>query len=151
MGGADWTGIVSPVGAFAGLIIFIAGIALTYFYLSSIFLILIGGFAGFTSTSAIIDYDKKRVKFSNNIFGIIPGGKWLQVVPAMKIGIRESKQTYTTFSRGNRALETIKMDFRVVLYDSDDKEIMPLKKTHSLDSAIAERDAMGNQLGLRIV
>jgi hypothetical protein len=140
-----------PVGTFAGLIMFIVGIILTCFYFSSVLLILIGGFVGFTSTSAIIDYGKKRVKLSNNIFGIIPVGKWLQILPTMKIGIKESNQTYRAYSQGNRTLDVSTMDFRIILYDSDEKEIMQIKKTDSLDSAKAERNAIGNQLGLEVV
>jgi len=140
-----------PVGTFAGLIMFIAGIILTYFYLSSVFLVLIGGFVGFTFSSAIIDYEKKRVKFSNNIFGIIPTGKWFQILPTMKIGIKEINQTYKAYSQGNRTLDVSKMDFRIILYDSDEKEIMQIFKADSLDSAIAERDIIGNKLGLKIV
>ena len=140
-----------PVGTFAGLIMFIVGIILTYFYFSSVLLILIGGFVGFTFSSAIIDYEKKRVKFSNNIFGIIPIGKWIQILPTMKIGLKELNQTYRAYSQGNRTLDVSKMDFRIILYDSDEKEIMQIKKADSLDSAKADRDTIGNQLGLKIV
>ena len=140
-----------PVGTFAGLIMFIVGIILTYFYFSSVLLILIGGFVGFTYSCTIIDYEKKRVKFSNNIFGIIPTGKWLQILPTMKIGIKELNQTYRAYSQGNRILDVSKMDFRIILYDSDEKEIMHINKADSLDSAKVERDTIGNQLGLKIV
>lgn len=140
-----------PVGTFAGLIMFIVGIILTYFYFSSLLLILIGGFVGFTFSSAIIDYEKKKVKFSNNIFGIIPTGKWLQILPTMKIGIKELNQTYRSYSQGNRTFDVSKMDFRIILYDSDEKEIMQIDKADSLDSAKAKRDTIGNQLGLKII
>lgn len=140
-----------PAGTFAGMIIFIAGIILSYFYLSAAFLILIGGFVGFTSTSAIIDYDKKRIKFSNDIFGIIPSGKWVQILPNMKIGIKESNQTYRTYSQGNRSLDIDNRDFRLILFDSDNKEIMPIKKYNTLDLAKAEHETTGNLLGLVII
>lgn len=140
-----------PVGTFAGLIMFIAGIILTYFYFSSVLLILIGGFVGFTYSSATIDYKKKRVKFANNIFGIIPIGKWLHILPTMKIGLKEFNQTYRAYSQGNRNLDVSKMDFRIILYDSNEKEIMQIKKADTLDSAKADRDTIGNQLGLKIV
>lgn len=140
-----------PVGTFAGLIMLIVGIILTYFYFSSVILILIGGFVGFSYSSAIIDYEKKRVKFSNNIFGIIPIGKWLQILPTMKIGIKELNQTYRAYSQGNRTHDVSKIDFRIILYDSDEKEIMQIKKADILDFAKADRDTIGNQLGLKIV
>jgi hypothetical protein len=140
-----------PIGTFAGLIMFIVGIILIYFYFSSVLLILIGGFVGFSFSSTIIDYEKKRVKFANNIFGIIPIGKWLQILPTMKIGLKEFNQTYRAYSQGNRTLAVSKMDFRIILYDSDEKEIMQIKKADTLISAKGDRDTIGNQLGLKIV
>jgi hypothetical protein len=137
-----------PVGTSAGVILFVAGLALSCFYFSGLILILIGGFVGFTSTSTLIDYAGKRVKFSNNIFGIIRTGRWIQIEPSMKIGIKESNQTYRTFSRGNRALDIARKDYRLILFDSGNREIMPLKKTDSLDEAKVELETMGNQLGL---
>jgi len=140
-----------PACSFAGLIIFTVGIILTYFYFSSVILILIGGFVGFSYSSAIIDYEKKRVKFSNNIFGIIPIGKWLQILPSMRIGIKELNQTYRAYSQGNRAFDVSQMDFRIILYDSDENEIMQVKKADTLDSAKLERETIGNNLGLKII
>lgn len=140
-----------PVGTFAGFILFIAGIVLAYFYFSAAFLILIGGFVGFTSTSAIIDYDKRRIKFSNDIFGIIPSGKWVQILPNMKICIKESNQTYRAYSQGNRTLDIDKKDFRLILLDFENNEIMPIKRFSTLDLARAEHETIGNQLGLVIV
>ena len=127
---------------------FALGLVLTYFYLSSLILVVIGGFVGFTFSSAIIDYEKKRVKFANFIFGIIPTGKWIQIVPTMKVGIKELNQTYRAFSRGNRTLDVSKMDFRIILCDVDEKEIMQIDKADSLDSAKLKRDAIGKQLGI---
>ncbi|MFZ4520559.1 MAG: hypothetical protein ACOYNC_02570 [Bacteroidales bacterium] len=139
-----------PSGSFAGLILLAAGIILVYFYFSGFTLILIGGFVGLTSTSAMIDDDKKRVKFSNNIFGIISIGKWIPVVPSMKIFIKELQQTYRSYSQGNRAHDLTKKDFRLMLTDANGAEIMPLKKTQSLDSAKAECELMATRLGLTV-
>jgi hypothetical protein len=137
-----------PVGNSAGVMLFLAGLALSWCYLSGIILVLIGGFVGFTTTSALIDNDRKRIKFCNNLFGIIRSGKWISVEPTMKIGIRESNQTYRAFSRGDRALDINKKDFRLVLYDSQNREIMPMKKYNSLEEAKAELITMRKQLGL---
>ena len=140
-----------PAGAFAGMILLIAGIILTCFYFSAAFLILLGGFVGFSFTSAIIDCDKKRIKFSNNLFGIIPIGKWIQILPTMKIAIKKSDQTYRTYSQGNRTLDIEKKDFRIVLLDIDNKEIMPIKKFDTVDHAKAECETIGKQMGLEMV
>jgi hypothetical protein len=140
-----------PVGSMAGIILFIAGLVLSYFYLSGVLLILLGAFVGFSSTSAIIDPEKKRIMFSNNLFGIIPTGSWIDIEPSMTIGIKEFHQTYRAFSQGNRPLDIDQNDYRIVLYDQAKKEIMQLKRTGSIDSAKEECKALGDLLGLRIV
>jgi hypothetical protein len=140
-----------PVGTSAGMILFFAGLVLSCFYFSGLILVLIGGFVGFTSTSALIDDNGKRVKFCNNLFGIVRTGKWIPIEPSMKIGIKESNQTYRAFSRGNRALDITKKDYRVILFDSGNREIMPLKRTDSLEAAKLELETMGNHLGLNRV
>ena len=77
------------VGSTSGVIVFIAGVILSCLYISALILVLIGAFVGFTTSSAMIDYGRKRVKFSNNIFGIIRIGKWMSIEPSMKIGITD--------------------------------------------------------------
>lgn len=117
-------------------------------YPSALVLVLIGGFVGFTDTSTLINYDKKQVKFCNNIFGFIPVGKWMSLENSMKIGIKESNLTYRAFSRGNRALDITRNDFRLVLMDTNNREVMPLKKTHTLEVAKIELETMAKKLGL---
>lgn len=136
------------VGTSAGIFLVFMGIILSCFYPSALVLIIIGGFVGFTSTSTLIDYNVKKVKFSNNIFGLIPTGKWVEVDSMMKIGIRESKLTYRAFSRGNRALDIDQNDFRLVLFDSQNREVMPLKKFTTLEVAKMELDPLAKQLGV---
>jgi hypothetical protein len=140
-----------PVGTSSGVILFVAGLILAYFYFTGIILVLIGAFVGFSSTSALIDYGKKRVKFSNNIFGIIKIGQWINIEPSMKIGIKDSNITWQSYSRGNRTLAIINKDFRVILLDIENKEIMPIKKTNSYDTAKMECETLGNQWGLSMI
>ncbi|MEI7982893.1 MAG: hypothetical protein WCI71_14670 [Bacteroidota bacterium] len=137
-----------PVGVSAGVVLFIAGLILTYFYFSGIILVLVGAFVGFTYSSTLIDYDKKRIKFSNNLFGVIRTGKWVPIEPTMKIGIRKSDQTYRAYSRSNRTLDVTQNDFRLIICDSEHKEIMPIKKVGSLDAAKIELDIECKRLGL---
>lgn len=140
-----------PVGTSSGVILFVAGLILTYFYFSGLILVLIGAFVGFSSTSAIIDYEKKRVKFSNNIFGIIKIGQWINIEPTMKIGIKDANITWRAYSQGNRPLDINSKDFRIILFDSANKEIMPVKKTNSYDSAKTDCETLGTRLGLSMI
>jgi hypothetical protein len=68
-----------PVGTSAGIFLFVAGLIISYFPFTGLFLVLIGAFVGFTSTSTMVDFDNKRLRFSNNIFGIFPIGQWIFV------------------------------------------------------------------------
>jgi|GEM_PF-215935 len=135
-------------GSVAGMIVFVAGVVLACFYFSAIILIMLGAFTGFTNSSVMIDYERKRVKFSNNLLGLIRIGKWMAVEPSMKIGIRESKETYRSYSQGNRPLNVARQDFRLVLYDAANKEIMPLKTCATLEQARAELEITCLRVGL---
>jgi hypothetical protein len=140
-----------PVGTSSGIILFLAGLILTYSHFSSLILVLIGAFVGFSSTSTIIDYEKKRVKFSNNLFGFIKFGQWINIESNMKIGIKNSNVIWRSYSQGNRTLDIINKDFRIILLNSENKEIMPIKKTTSYDSAQIECETLGNRLGLSLI
>jgi len=139
-----------PIGVVAGITLFFVGIVLVYFSLTGLFLILLGAFVGFTSTSTFIDTEKKRVKFSNNWFGIISTGKWIDITTSMKLGIKKSKKTWRAYSRGNRTIDMTDSDYRVILYNSDNIEIIPIKKSESLESAKKEAEELGRKLELSI-
>jgi hypothetical protein len=139
------------VGTSAGIFLVFVGIIVSCVYPSALVLILIGGFVGFTSTSALVDYNARRVKFCNNIFGFIPVGKWVEVDPSMRIGIKESNLTYRAYSRGNRSIDIDQNDFRLALFDSKNGEVMPLKKINTLEVAMMELENMSGKLGLPIL
>src|ERR1035437_8824113 len=79
-----------PVGTTAGIVIFVVGVLTIFSSFYGAILIVLGAFVGFTSTSTFIDFELKRIKFSNNIFGFITIGKWIPVMLSMKTGIEES-------------------------------------------------------------
>jgi len=103
-------------------------LAATYQSWFGLILVLLGAFAGFSSTRVLIDFDKRRIKFPNNLFGIIRIEKWIEAEPEMKPGIRESNVTWRAFSRSNRSIDIENNDFRLVLVDKNELEIMQLKK-----------------------
>lgn len=140
-----------PAGTSAGIFLFAAGLIITFFSLPGLILVLIGAFVGFTSTSTLIDFDKKRIRFSNNIFGIIPIGQWISIQTDMKIGIKKSNKVWRAYSRSNRTLDIANNDYRLILYDSKGKEIMPLQKSDNLDSAKLNLDKISKQLGIGII
>jgi hypothetical protein len=132
-------------------VIFIAGIASSFQSLAGLILVVLGAFVGFSSTSVLIDSDNQRIRFSNNLFGIVRTGKWLKVTSGMKIGIKHSNVTWRAYSRSNRPVDIAKSDFRVVLVDADEREIMPLLKSDSADAAIAEQEHLCILLNLKAI
>ena len=99
----------------------------------------------------LIDFDKRRIKFPNNLFGIIRIGKWIEVKPEMKLGIRESNVTWRAFSRSNRSLEVENNDFRLILMNNNEQEIMELKKVDSLEKAKTELAILYSKLELKAI
>ena len=140
--------IFGPFGSSAGLFLIVGGIAATYYSLIGLILIIIGAFISFTSTSTILDADKKRIKLSNNLFGIIPVGKWIEINPEMKIGLKKTRMGFRAYSRSNIPLDYNTNDIRIILYDSDNSQIMPIKKFDSIESSKIEFDELSITLGL---
>jgi hypothetical protein len=69
----------------------------------------------------------------------------------MKVGIKESNITWTTFSRSNRSIDTVNKDFRIVLCDSAETEIMEISKSGSPDAAMLQLENISRQLGLNTI
>ncbi len=140
-----------PSGTFAGYTILIIGIITVWYTWGGLLMVIVGAFMGFSSTSSLIDIDKKKIRFSNNLFGFIPTGKWMEIDTSMKLGIKESNVTWTTFSRSNRSIDTVKNDFRIVLCDSEEKEIMDISKSDSFETAKDHLDSLCSQLALEAI
>lgn len=140
-----------PVGTSAGLLMFALGLVAVYYSFSGLVLVIIGAFVGFTSTSTVIDYDKRRIKLLNNLFGIIKLGHWINIESDMKIGIKKSINSWRAYSRSNRTLDISAKGFIIILYDSHNKQIMPIKKADSLASAKTELEDLSKKLGLATI
>ena len=121
---------------------------MTYSSLLGLILVVIGAFVGFTFSSTFIDPDHKRIRYSNNIFGIIRTGSWVTIEPSMRLGVIRSGTTWVTYSRSNRAIDIDQNDFRIVLYDSEDRQIMHVKKFNSIEAAETELKTLAVQMGL---
>ncbi len=140
-----------PSGTFAGYTILVIGLVLTWTNWGGLLLVVLGAFMGLSSTSTVIDTDKKKIRSLNNLLGFIPIGKWMDIDAAMKLGIKESNVTWTTFSRSNRSIDTIKNDFRIVLCDSGEKEIMEISKSESFATGKDQLDTLCRQMGLEAI
>jgi len=143
--------IFGPVGSSTGLILFLAGFMICYFSLTGLIFVIIGAFIGFTTTSTFIDFDRKRLRFSNNLFGIFPIGHWIFIDPDMRIGIKKSNKIWRAYSQSNRTLDIANKDYRLILYDSDGREIMQIQKSANIDSAKLNLYEYSKKLGIGVV
>jgi hypothetical protein len=140
-----------PFGTSTGLFLFLGGLVATYFSLLGIPLVLIGSFVWLTTTSVFIDTEKNRVKFTNDLFGIFHLGKWIEIKPGMKLGLKRVHRGYSAYSRGSQATAIHLIDIRIILYSPDNLEIFPLKKTDSHEAAKEEQTELSKLLGLEII
>lgn len=140
-----------PVGSSAGLFMLIIGLIISFTSLFGLILVILGAFLGLTSTGTQIDFDNKRMKFSDSIFGIFRTGRWIPIEPGMKLGIRGQNVVWQAFSRSNRSLNIEDKCFMIILLNSDEQEIMPVKKAATLDSAQAELELLEKELGLELI
>jgi hypothetical protein len=137
-----------PFGGSTGFFIFLGGLAATWFSAYGLILAAIGAFAAFTSTSTFIDTDKKKIKFSNDLFGIIHAGKWIDVTPDMKLGLKRIHRGYQAYIRGNQPIGIHNVDIRIILYEADNDEIMHVKKFSDRESALIGINELSSLLNL---
>lgn len=139
-----------PSGSTTGIVLFIVGIIYTYYSIIGVIMIVVGAFIGFSYVSTYLDIEKRRIKFSNVLFGIIPTGKWIDIKNDMRIGFVNSQRGFRTYSRGMRTNDVIIKDVRIMLYGSDNKKIGPINKCKSLESAKKEARELNELIGLEI-
>ena len=137
-----------PAGTTAGVTIFIIGTVYVFFSLIGILLIVVGAFIGFTYEQTFLDTDKRRIKFSNMLFGLFPTGKWIQISSDMEIGLENSNRGFRTYSRGMRTNEVILKERRITLYGSDKRKIGPIKKVMSTENVSKSVEELSRVLGL---
>jgi len=140
--------LFGPSASFSGLFILIIGIGIVIFQsFVGLILVAIGAFTAFSSTSAYIDLENKKVRFTNNLFGLIPIGKWLTINPEMKLTLKKVNRVYRAYSRSNRSTSINKKDIRLLLYINNRKSIY-LRKFDNLDIARNELEKLKEQLGI---
>ncbi len=140
-----------PVGSTAGIMIFTVGLIMLYFSFTAVILMVFGAFFGFSMSATYVDASLKRIKFAVLVFGLIPIGKWIYVNETMSLGIKKSQIGWRTYSRGNRTLDLVGNDFRIVLYNERREEIMPVKIFKDMEIIQSELEHFSEQLGVRMI
>jgi len=157
--------------AFAGVILFILPLSVPFFDLAPVIaiikendfgeiiitlliyavLLLPGAFIGFTTACTRIDYENKRIKYGTKLFGVIFIGKWTNLTPNMKLGLKVSTERWGAYSRSNRSTSLEYNDLKIFLYDAKRTEIIPVKKIKKEKFAEAELEKLSKLLNLNII
>lgn len=135
-----------PVASLTGYVVFAAGVIQLYFSVTGIILVVIGAFMGFTDSGTTIDFETKKVRFTNNLFGFIKIGKWLDITKDMRIGIKRKTNVYRTYNRSNLYLDIQEKQVYLHLLNQKGKPIIPLKITDS--NPQKEMEDLSNRLGI---
>lgn len=138
-----------PFASSTGFFLFIGGLIFSYFNLVGSIMAIIGAFVCFTSTYTIIDTENRKIRHADYLFGLLPFGKWINIKPDMKLRIKYVKRGYTGYIRGTQPFNIQYRDLRIYLYDSLDREIMPVKKFKAYEVAVAELRELESLLGLK--
>ncbi|ASB48210.1 hypothetical protein [Alkalitalea saponilacus] len=139
-----------PAGAVAGYFLIAVGVATIYQSFSGAILIVLGSFMAFSNTGASIDIDNFKIRFSNNLFGFIRLGNWQYVSPKMKIGLSNTKLVYRVYSMSNRSIEVKNSDFRIFLYNEDNKKGQAICRFKEKEDAEEELIKLSDLLGLEV-
>jgi hypothetical protein len=140
--------VFGPVGTSTGIPLILGGIFISWFSMYGLFLSIIGAFVAFTDSSTTIDPKRKMVYFSNNIFGILKFGKWIELKPEMSIAIRKNNQIYRAYNRSNRTLDIKTHNYQIILCDDKRKMLLPLKHFNSISEAQQHAQELADYLGI---
>ena len=137
-----------PVASFSGMVIFAAGIIACWFDLTGLVFVVLGAFIGFTNSSTEIDSVNKKLKYSNNIFGIIKLGKWIEVKPDYYVRVKQERKVNRTYSMSNQKLDLKKQNTTVYLYNKQGKMLIPIMKTDTEKKSEIEIESICKTLGI---
>jgi hypothetical protein len=118
--------LAGPSGVIAGYTLLFFGLATLYFTLTSIPVLLLGGFMAFSYKGSKIRFDKKRYQTYLTLFGFIRIGVWLPFEKSDTISVMPCKGKYTSFSRSKRRSEAEIQEFRIILSTSYNDKIIPI-------------------------
>lgn len=126
------------IGSIIGILILLFGIYVCFYSWVGVTTIIVGAFLAFTHTSTKVDYDNKRMKLSNNLFGLISIGFWTDVKQGMQLNLKDISKSQTESKDASGRTIQSHSDYRIFLFSEKDAEIMAIKKCDNKESAEKE-------------
>lgn len=131
-----------PFAAASGKFLVVVGAIALYYSWTPLLIIALGAFLGFTQSRITIDVTNKRIRFSEDLFGLIPTGKWLVLNSKMKLDIQHATYSWRVYSQSNRTHDITGLHYRIMLYDAQGFEIMPIKRSGNRETLEKDLDVL---------
>ncbi|WP_430810259.1 MULTISPECIES: hypothetical protein [unclassified Carboxylicivirga] len=138
-----------PVASFSGLVLLLAGlISLAQGAWVGGVLIPLGTFISFTRSCTHIDFDLKRVRSGDKLFGLFVNGRWQKLRTGMYLQVFHSDKLYRNYSRGNRVLDIVQKNNVIRLYDEQGRKVCDLMALKEGSDEEGQLSVMSERLGL---
>ncbi|MDD2633901.1 MAG: hypothetical protein PHW82_00195 [Bacteroidales bacterium] len=138
-----------PIGVFAGIVILLLGIYSCFYNWIGLTSVIVGCFLAFSSTNTQIDFSNKRVKFSNNIFGLLKIGYWTDIKPEMSLTIHKTPSKHKASLQANETQNQTVKDYRIMLIDEKGVPILALKKFRDKIKAETSLKELAEKLNIK--
>ncbi len=118
-------------GTAMGSTLFFAGMMICYYLsLAGLVLVVLGALAAFTNERSVIDTDKRFVKYTTWVAGIIPIMKKVNFEKGMSLKMKKVRKGHSISTRGS-SKAYFNEDFRIILLDKGGSKIMDIQKFNS--------------------
>ena len=138
-----------PLMAFAGIILFFAGVIMVR-HLAGIILLLAGALLATTTDETSIDVPRQRIRSGTQILHLFTLGKWQEVREFAGLTLIPVRKQYAMYSLSNRKNAMDECDFRIFILDKRRKPAFALAKYTNRDEALQVLDNLSLTLHLPV-
>ena len=96
--------IFGDTGRIIGILIFVAGIIISFYTWVGITTFIVGAFLAFTNTATKVDFDSKTITYLSYFFGFIPYGYKLNISDLMEFSILKNENKFTIVLKNGEIL-----------------------------------------------
>jgi len=138
-----------PYAAFAGILLFIAGM-FAFRSPVGILLLLAGIFLATATDETHIDVARRRIRPATVILGFIPLGTWQSAGDFKGLTLIPVYRRFSVYSLSNKQKISEERDFRIFILDKKNKQLFALKKCREKEEAREAMDRLSLSLQLPV-
>jgi hypothetical protein len=139
-----------PAGGTVGIFLMVVGAFTIHLSISGLVLLLLGSFMAFSGSGSAVDTAHFRIKFYNNLWGLLKVGKWEYVHPKMQLRLTHARMAYRVYSMSNRSVDVSEPDWRIFIHDGNSRKGQAICKFKTREKAEEELAKLSDVLNLSI-